>query len=133
MVGFGKDNKEFGKVPPSIQSFGETQDEEGFANNALLIKLVTWTGMKFEIRFPSYIMFLTRNESYTAFDGDEVRQGTYLTIFSKSHLIDFYDEVIIHTEDNSWPGLETHYGVYTADHIIDVITNEEPIITRIEE
>ena len=47
-------------------------------------------------------------------------------------LMDFYDEVIIHTEDYSWPGLGTHYGVYTANHIIDVIADEEPIITRIE-
>ena len=132
MIGFGKDNEEFGKVAPSIQSFEEMKDEEGFADNSLLIRLVTWTGIKLEIRFSSYIMFLTRNESYTTFDGDEVRQGTYLIVFSKSHLMDFYDKVIIRTEDYSWPGLGTHYGVYTADHIIDVIADEEPIITRIE-
>ena len=132
MIGFGKDNEAFGKVAPSIQSFEAMQDEEGFADNSLLIRLVTWTGIKLEIRFPSYIMFLTRNESYTAFDGEEVRQGTYLIVFSKSHLMDFYDKVIIHTEDYSWPGLGTHYGVYTANHIIDVIADEEPIITRIE-
>ena len=77
-------------------------------------------------------MFLTRNESYTAFDKDEVRQGAYLIVFSKSNLMDFYDKVIIHTEDYSWPGLGTHYGVYTADHIIDVIADKEPIISRIE-
>ena len=92
MIGFGKDNEEFGKVAPSIQSFEEMKDEEGFADNSLLIRLVTWTGIKLEIRFPSYIMFLTRNESYTAFDGDEVRQGTYLIVFSKSHLRDFYEK-----------------------------------------
>ena len=46
MIGFGKDNEEFGKAPPSIQSFKEIQDEEGFANNSLLIKIVTWTGTR---------------------------------------------------------------------------------------
>ena len=131
MIGFGKDNLEFGKVPPSIKSFEEIQDDEGFASNSLLIKIVTWTGIRLEIRFPSYIMYLTRNELYTFFDEDEVRQGAYLIVFSKSTLMDSYDDFIIHTEDHSWPGL-THYGIYTAFHIIDVIADEEPIITRIE-
>ncbi len=69
MIGFGKDNEEFGKVAPSIQSFEEMQDEEGLADNSLLIKLVTWTGIKLEIRFSSYIirhyqMIWRRTESY---------------------------------------------------------------------
>ena len=133
MIGFGKDNEEFGKVPPSVVLFEEMKDEEGFANNSLLIRINTYTGLSLQIIFPSYIMYLTRNESYTAWDEEEIRQGSYLIVFSKSELIDFYDRVIIHTEDYSWPGKGTHYGVYSADHIIDVIADTEPIITQLNQ
>ncbi len=76
-------------------------------------------------------MHLTRNESYTAWNDDEIRQGNYLIVFTRSRLIDAYDDLIIHTENYSWPGRGTHYGVYTVDHIIDVLSNSTPIITRL--
>ena len=95
----------------------------------MLIKLVTYTGINLQIEFPSYIMHLTRNESFTAWDYEETREGNYLIVFTKSEFIDYYDRVIIHTEDYSWPGKGKHYGVYAADHLIDVISNDIPIIT----
>ena len=76
-------------------------------------------------------MHLTRNESYTAWNDDEIRQGNYLIVFTRSRLIDAYDDLIIHTENYSWLGRGTHYGVYTADHIIDVLSDSTPIITRL--
>lgn len=129
MIGFGMDNEEFGKVPPSIISCEEISDDEGFADNALLIKMVTYTGIKLLIRFPEYIMHLTRNESFTAWDEAEHREGNYLIVFTQSEFINYYDKVIIHTADYSWPGKGTHYGIYAADHLIDIISNESPIIT----
>ncbi len=131
MVGFGEKNEEFGKVPPSLISCEEIIDEEGFADNSLLIKFVTYTGISYEIRFPSYIMHLTRNESYTAWDDYEMREGSYLVAFTRSRLMDFYDDVILHTEDYSWPGKGKHYGVYTADHIIDIIADSEPVVIQL--
>ena len=131
MTGFGEKNEEFGKVPPSLVSCEEMKNEDEFAENSLLIKIVTCTGLSFEIRFPSYIMHLTRNESYTAFDDYEIRDGNYLVQFSRSRLMDFYDYVILHTKDYSWPGKGTHYGVYTADHIIDIIADKEPVISMV--
>lgn len=131
MIGFGKDNEEFGNMPPSLISCEEMQDEEGFADNALIIRIVTYTGITLQIVFPSYIMHLTRNESYTAWDDNEIREGNYLIVFKRSELIDFYDRVILHTEDYSWPGKGIHYGVYTADHVIDIIADSEPVIKKI--
>ena len=131
MIGFGEDNKEFGAPAPALISFEEMGNEEGFAENALLIKIVTQSGLKIQITIPSYIMHLTRNESYTAWDDYEVRRGNYLVIFDKSRLIDSYDDLIIHTEGYSWPGRGTHYGIYTVDHIIDVIADSEPIIEEL--
>ena len=131
MIGFGKNNEEFGNIPPALISCEEVSNEKGFAKNSLMIKISTWTDITIQIIFPSYIMHLTRNESYTAWDDYEIRQGNYLVAFTKSRLIDFYDNVIIHTEDDSWPGRGKHFGVYTDSHLIDVIADSEPIITRL--
>ena len=131
MIGFGKSNEEFGKVPPSLVLCEEIQNEDGFADNSLLIRFITYTGIIFDVRFPSYIMHLTRNESYTAWDDYEAREGYYLVLFTRSRLLDFYDDVIIHTADYSWPGRGTHYGIYAADHIIDIIADSEPVISRL--
>ena len=83
MIGFGKDNEEFGNVPPSIVSCEELNDDEGFAENSLLVKLVTYTGITLQIQFSDYIMHLTRNESYTAWDDEEIRSGNYLGLLKK--------------------------------------------------
>lgn len=129
MIGFGKDNDEFGKVPPHLISCEERINIEGYAENSLTIKLITETGITLLIEFESYIMHLTRNESYTVWDNYESRKGNYLLVFEKSRLIDFYDLVIAHTEDYSYPGRGTHYGIYACDHIIDIIADSTPTIT----
>lgn len=132
MIGFGENNKEFGKMPPYLISCEEIiSDDDNFSSNALLIRLITDSGIKIQIEIKSYIMHLTRNESYTVWDNYEIRKGNYLVIFEKSRLIDFYDLVISHTQDYSYPGKGTHYGIYTCDHIIDIIADSTPIVTQI--
>ncbi|MCQ2481919.1 MAG: hypothetical protein MJ153_00315 [Clostridia bacterium] len=128
MIGFGELNEEFGNLPPYLISIEEV-NEEGYATNSLNIKIETDTGIIICIEFDSYIMHMTRNESYTSWDNYEVRKGNYLVDFTKSRFNDFYDDVIIHTEDYSYPGRGHHYGIYTCDHIIDVLSNEVPKIT----
>ena len=49
MIGFGEDNEKFGQVPPSLISCKGLQDDEGFADNALRIKIVTYTGIALRI------------------------------------------------------------------------------------
>ena len=131
MIGFGEDNEEFGNGVPSLVTCEEIKNTEGFADNSLLIQISTWSGIMIQIVFPGYIMHLTRNESYTAWDDYEIRKGKYLVIFERSRVMDFLDDVILQTEDYSWPGKGIHYGIYTARHIIDVIANCEPVITTI--
>ena len=133
MVSFGAENKEFGNMPPFLVSFEEVFDEEeGTASNSLKIIISSnYTEDTYQILFPSYTMHLTRNESYTVWDDYENRTGNYLIVFTKSRFIDFYDDVIIHTEDDSWPGKGTHYGIYTCGHIIDILSTSEPIISKI--
>jgi hypothetical protein len=131
MIGFGEDNKEFGKLPPYLIACQEViPDEESSPSNSLLVRLITETGINLQIKINDYIMHLTRNESYTVWDNYEIRKGNYLIIFEKSRLIDFYDLAIAHTDDYSYPGRGQHFGIYTCNHIIDIISNSTPIIER---
>ena len=78
------------------------------------------------------MLHLTRNESYTFWDEYEVRKGQYFIKFEKSRMLDMLDTLIIHTEDHSWPGVGKHFGIYACDHIIDVISANDPVIEKIE-
>lgn len=131
MIGFGENNEEFGELPPYLIACQEiSDDEEGMASNALRVQLITETGIELEIEFKDYIMHLTRNESYTVWDDYESSRGNYLVVFEKSRFIDFYDIAIMHTDDYSYPGRGTHFGIYTCDHIIDVLANSTPIVAK---
>lgn len=119
-------------MPPYLISCEEIiADEKDNTANSLLIRIKMYTEIDCQIFFPKYIMHLTQNESYTAWDNYKKRKGNYLIIFDKSRFIDFYDDVIIHTENYLWPSRDTHYGIYTCSHIIDVISENKPVITQL--
>ena len=88
----------------------------------------------YEIVFSNYIIYQVRNESYCSWDDYEIRKGRHLIIFEKSRLLDYFQIVTdsCQTEDGDfYPGEWKHYGVYGEDHIIDIITHENPIIKKI--
>ena len=85
----------------------------------------------YEIVFERYIIYQCRNESYTAFDDTEIRSGKYLVIFEKSKLLDYYQDVIFDYDTDDIISQKKHYGIITANHIIDVISSLEPTIRRI--
>lgn len=85
----------------------------------------------YEIVFERYIIYQCRNESYTAFDNTEIRDGKYLVTFEKSRLLDYYESVIFDFDSIGTKTKRKHYGIISANHIIDVIANEPPIITKI--
>lgn len=89
------------------------------------------TNRVYEIRFESYIIYQCRNESYTYWQEDEVRKGNYLIIFKKSNFLDYYEKVIFDFDSDDWKINRKHYGIYTENHIIDVISNKPPIITKL--
>ena len=130
MIHFGSENTECGQNAPWLISCEEIKCNE-YPDNGLKIIIGVSSGEKYEIIFSNYTMHMTRNESFTVWDNYETRKGRYLVIFEKSRLLDFYDTAICHTDDNSWPPMGKHYGVYTENHIIDVITASEPIIRKI--
>lgn len=85
----------------------------------------------YQILFDSYIIYQCRNEKYTKYDRGEIRKGKYLIIFEKSRLLEYYEEVIFDADFGQMKSKRKHYGIYTENHIIDVISNEAPIITKI--
>lgn len=88
-------------------------------------------GNLYEVVFERYIIYQCRNESYTAFDETEVRNGRYLVTFEKSRLLDYYDSVIFDFDDEETKQGRKHYGIYACDHVIDVISNDPPKIRKI--
>ena len=85
----------------------------------------------YEIRFKDYVIYQCRNESYTCWDASEIRKGKYLIIFEKSNLLDYYENVLFDFDSDEIKEKRKHYGIYTENHIIDVISNTPPIISKI--
>lgn len=87
----------------------------------------------YEIVFDDYVIYQSRNESYTVWDDYEIRRGNYLIIFEKSRLLDYYENVLFDFDDEETKREKRkHYGIYTENHILDVISNSEPRIQKIE-
>lgn len=85
----------------------------------------------YEIRFETYIIYQCRNESYTSYDPDEVIIGKYLVVYKKSPLLEYYDKVTIDIDYDNEKRNRRHYGIISENHIIDVISNTPPIITKL--
>ncbi len=117
---------------------GEGAEELFIKNNKKLNELLMDsypvykdTDNVFEITFESYIIYQCRNESYTVWDDYEMRKGNYLIIFERSRLLDYYKNTIFDGDFDKVKQNRKHYGIYTENHIIDVISNEPPVIAKI--
>ena len=90
---------------------------------------------KFAIIFENYIIYQVRNESYTSYDDSEKRRGVYLLKFNKSSFLDYLSSATDACRlDNGsfYPGPWKHYGIYTQNHIVDVIALEEPKVLYLQ-
>lgn len=89
----------------------------------------------YEILFERYILYQTRNESFTSWDNYEIRNGTYFIIFEKSRLLDalpLLTDCQILSNGTPYPGIWKHYGIYCQNHIIDVISCYPPEIRKLK-
>lgn len=155
MIVFGKENTEISMMPFLVKMIEEednvvkfivalsVQGEKGTGVNDIVIpemnKLLHETtpiypdeSNMYEILFENYIFHMTRNESYASWNDYEIRNGNYFIIFDKSRLLDYLpqiieSEIVDACHSNGW----RHYGIYCQNHIIDVITAEEPKIKKI--
>ena len=122
-----------------IQEFvPEQSDSEEVASEAVqnVLKsthsIIPRASVQYEIVFRDYIMYQTRNESYCSFDPEEIRRGKYLITFEESKLLSNVSNITdaqILSDETYYPGRWVHYGIYTQNHIIDVISHNAPSIT----
>ncbi len=90
----------------------------------------------FEISFEDYILYEVRSDSYAAWDGTEVRRGRWLCTFEKSNLLDNVEKTtnaFRFSDGTFYPGPWKHYGIYTQNHAIDVISHVPPAVREIKE
>lgn len=88
---------------------------------------------QYEIHFENYIVYQNRNESWATYFPEEIRCGTFLITFEKSRLLDSLCEItdVIRSDNGTWyPGMWKHYGIYTQNHVIDVVSHCPPVVTR---
>ena len=86
----------------------------------------------YEIVFENYVLHMTRNESYTCWDGYEIRQGDYFILFDRSRLLDYLPHIVeIGIVNAYYPQGYKHYGIYCQNHIIDIVSAIEPKIKKL--
>jgi hypothetical protein len=78
----------------------------------------------FEVTWPSYIAYSVRNESYVANDRHEEYEGRLLVKYTKSRFLDYVELGTFATPE--YPGPSSHWGVICGNHVIDVVSTEEP-------
>ena len=78
----------------------------------------------FEVCWPSYIAYSVRNESYVANDKYEQSAGRLLVKYTKSRFLEYVELGTFATSE--YPGSFAHWGVICSNHIIDVVSTEEP-------
>jgi hypothetical protein len=88
-------------------------------------------GTSFDIFFINYVAYQVVNESFYNFnDNSNYVAGKYATfcVFSESSYLDFIlKETYAHV---IFPGELKHYGLYCPNHIIHIISMDEPVITK---
>lgn len=81
---------------------------------------------RYEIVFGSYVAYCVRNESYVVMDQSEVFTGRLFNVYSQSHFLDYVRAATIASDD--YPGKFVHYGINCLDHILDVVSVDEPVV-----
>jgi hypothetical protein len=82
----------------------------------------------FEIVWKHYVAYSVRNESFARGDEFDLSVGKRFRIYSKSRFLDFIGYATFVSD--GYPGPVQHIGIGCEDHIIDVVSTEEPTITR---
>ncbi len=88
----------------------------------------------YEIIFHNYIIYQVRNESFSSNSPEEVKHGRYLNTFEKSQFLSYLHvatDAQLLDDGSYYPGKWVHYGIYTQNHIIDVIAQDVPDILKI--
>ena len=111
--------------------------EQNFLKDLLKNKFLILKDDKevYEIVFERYILYQVRNESFCSKDDYDIQQGKFFIVFDKSRLLDMLHTITdcqIAVNGDSYPGNWKHYGIYCQNHIIDIISHNEPVIKKLD-
>jgi len=84
----------------------------------------------YKVFFPYYIAYSVVNESYDDNGLSEIYKGKSLRIYEKSNFLDYLKCETFATDE--YPGKFIHYQIVTLNHIINVASQEEPVIEKIK-
>ncbi|MBG9454317.1 hypothetical protein ABE61_09655 [Lysinibacillus sphaericus] len=84
-----------------------------------------------QLDFETYVAYSIINESFTVMDDYEVSDGNLFRIYSKSRYLDFIKAGTI-AEDIFPEKQFVHYQIPCLNHIVDIISYDEPKITEIK-
>ena len=84
----------------------------------------------YEIVFENYIMYQIRNESFANPDENSKILGKYFVIIKNSSYLKMVKNITFYNDifDNKY----MHYGIFSWNHVIDIISAEEPKIVKLE-
>ena len=84
----------------------------------------------YEITFESYIMYQTRNESFAYPDENSKVLGEYFTIIKNSSYLKMVKNITFYNDifDDKY----IHYGIFSWNHVVDIISAEKPKIVQFE-
>ena len=81
---------------------------------------------QFHLQWSSYIAYSVRNESYTMADDYEEYRGRIAVFFHKSRYLDFVQASTFAGDE--YPGRYKHWGFFCLNHIVDIVSMDEPTI-----
>lgn len=82
----------------------------------------------FGLTFFQFVTYAVTEEMYAQHSDEQVSEGGWLRIYSKSFFLDFVSKSTWATSD--LPGPLVHYQINTLDHTIDVVSSNPPEIIR---
>ncbi|HHT7237322.1 MULTISPECIES: hypothetical protein [Bacillus cereus group] len=84
-----------------------------------------------QLDFESYVAYSVTNESFTVMDNYEISEGRIFRVYSKLRYLDFVKAGTI--AEFIFPEEQfVHYQIPCLNHIIDIISYDEPKITGIK-
>lgn len=128
---------EAGETGTGLPDFSGFDEETGRALEGILAgcRPIAPGNASYEIRFPEYLIYQVRDESYCAYAPEEVYRGKYLVVFEESKLLGYLREATDaqRLDDGTYyPAEWTHYGICAQNHVVDVVALCPPIIRRLE-
>ncbi|MBB2482994.1 hypothetical protein H5P36_22800 [Bacillus sp. APMAM] len=79
-----------------------------------------------QIDFPNYITYSVTYDDYTIWNDDEIFQGESFRIYDKSNYLDFILKEFKLTDRKV-----KHFSLACFEHKVDIISEDEPIISEI--